>query len=75
MRTLINYALIQFMKKSYAIKLLGGKSRAARLIESTPQAITGWPDELPKRIADRVEAAYHRQENRKLPTTEELEKK
>lgn len=50
------------MKKSEAIKLLGGTtSAAAEAVGITYQAVTQWPEELTRRIRDRVEAALYRQ--------------
>ncbi len=49
------------MNKSEAIKLLGGThASAAAEIGISPQAVSGWPDELPARIVDRVQAALWR---------------
>ncbi len=49
------------MKKTEAIALLGGTvAAAADAIGVTYQAIDKWPDELPARIADRVQAALWR---------------
>lgn len=46
------------MKKHEAIQLLGGTvSEAAKAIGINPQAVTQWPEELPRRISDRVIAA------------------
>ena len=46
------------MQKSQAIELLGGTvTRAADAIGINPQAISQWPDLLPRRLADRVLAA------------------
>lgn len=51
------------MLKSEAIQLLGGTATAAAAaIGVTPQAVTGWPDELPPRIEDRVLAALYRRQ-------------
>jgi hypothetical protein len=57
------------MLKSQAIELLGGTpSAAAAAIGVKPQAISGWPAVLPKRLEDRVLAALYRQKNGdKLP--------
>jgi hypothetical protein len=57
------------MLKTDAIKLLGGTATsAAAAIGVTPQAVAGWPDELPPRIEDRVLAALYRQQHGdKLP--------
>lgn len=50
------------MTKTEAIALLGGnRSRAARAIGVTWQAVHNWPDELSDRITDRVIAALARQ--------------
>lgn len=51
------------MNKSEAIQLLGGTvSSAAQVIGCTTAAISQWPDQLPPRIADRVQAALWRQQ-------------
>lgn len=43
------------MDKKQAIDLLGGSpARAAELLGVTPSAVSQWPDELPRRLADRV---------------------
>lgn len=60
--TVCNQTIMATMKKSRAIELLGGTvSAAAEAIGITPAAISQWPDELPRRIADRVIAALARQ--------------
>lgn len=49
------------MDKASAIKALGGSvTAAAAAIGVTPSAITQWPDELPRRLEDRVLAALAR---------------
>ena len=49
------------MEKQKAIELLGGTvAAAADAIGVTYQAVDKWPDELPPRIADRVQAALWR---------------
>ncbi len=49
------------MDKSEAIRLLGGSvAEAARAIGVSSQAISLWPEKLPARISDRVEAALWR---------------
>jgi len=49
------------MRKSHAIQLLGGTvTQAATAIGINPQAVSQWPDTLPPRIADRVQAALWR---------------
>ena len=55
------------MKKSDAIEALGGTVLlAAEAVGVTPSAISQWPDELPSRLVDRVQAALwrkHQQDN------------
>ena len=52
------------MNKSEAIKLLGGTvSSAASVVGITPQAVSSWPDLLPQRLIDRVQAALWRLEH------------
>lgn len=49
------------MTKTEAINLLGGTSAAlARAVGITPASVSEWPEELPPRIADRVQAALWR---------------
>lgn len=49
------------MKKVKAIEMLGGTvASAADAIGITYQAIQQWPEDLPPRIADRVQAALAR---------------
>lgn len=49
------------MRKTEAIALLGGSVlSAARAIGVTYQAVGKWPEELPQRIADRVQGALWR---------------
>lgn len=49
------------MQKSEAINLLGGTpTAAANSIGITVSAITQWPDVLPQRLIDRVQAALWR---------------
>lgn len=49
------------MNKTEAIELLGGSTTAtARAVGISPSAVSLWPDELPPRIADRVQAALWR---------------
>jgi len=51
------------MKKSEAIRLLGGTiGDAARAIGISYQAVSKWPDELSRKIEDRVTAALSRRE-------------
>lgn len=43
------------MDKKRAIDLLGGSpAKAAEKLGVTPSAVSQWPDELPRRLADRV---------------------
>lgn len=54
------------MRKSEAINLLGGTATAAaHSIGVTVSAITQWPEVLPQRLADRVQAALWRIEHAK----------
>jgi hypothetical protein len=56
------------MLKSDATQLLGGSvTAAAAAIGISPQAYSQWPDRLPPRLADRVQAAIAR---RRLPPTD-----
>lgn len=51
------------MKKITALQLLGGTElSAARALGCSRQNVNRWPDDLPRRIADRVIAARVRQE-------------
>ena len=54
-------ANIRPMMKSEAILLLGGSvTKAAAAIGINSQAISQWPDTLPARLRDRVQAALWR---------------
>ncbi len=54
------------LTKTQAIELLGGsKTRAAKAIGCTVQAVSKWPEVLSDRIADRVIAAQMRMQSRK----------
>lgn len=56
------------MRKSEAIELLGGSvPAAAEAIGITYQAVDKWPDELPDRITDRVQAALWRKSQQPPP--------
>ena len=49
------------MLKSEALELLGGTpAAAAREVGVSTQAVSQWPDQLPPRIVDRVQAALWR---------------
>lgn len=49
------------MLKTEALELLGGTpAAAAREVGVSTQAISQWPDQLPPRIVDRVQAALWR---------------
>jgi hypothetical protein len=49
------------MLKTEAIRLLGGTvGAAAEAVGVSYQAVDKWPDKLPARIADRVQAALWR---------------
>lgn len=53
------------MNKAHAIAILGGTvTAAAQEIGVTPSAVTQWPDELPPRLVDRVQAAMWRMQQR-----------
>lgn len=55
------------MTKHEAIQLLGGTpAAAAKEVGVTTAAISLWPDELPPRISDRVQAALWRRHQREL---------
>jgi hypothetical protein len=55
------YAYNADMNKSTACRLLGGTpTKLAEAIGINSQAYYAWPDELPRRIADRVVAAIAR---------------
>jgi hypothetical protein len=64
------------MDKQEAIQLLGGTpAAAAKEVGVTTAAISLWPDVLPPRISDRVQAALWRRSQRAAedapsPTTE-----
>ncbi|MFL9670466.1 Cro/CI family transcriptional regulator [Variovorax sp. AB1(2024)] len=56
------------MLKTEAIHLFGGsKKELAAALEITPQAVGQWPEELPRRISDRVIGAWTRQNMGALP--------
>jgi molybdenum-dependent DNA-binding transcriptional regulator ModE len=62
------------MLKSEAIALLGGSvGAAAESVGVSYQAVVKWPDELPTRIADRVQAAMWRRSQGLPPPTREVE--
>lgn len=48
------------MRKTKAIEVLGGIPAAAEAIGISYWAVAKWPDELPKRISDRVLAVLAR---------------
>lgn len=59
------------MKKTEAIEQLGGSiAAAAKAIGVSYQAVNQWPQDLPTRIVDRVQAAlYRKQLEETQPTT------
>lgn len=60
------------MEKQKAIELLGGSVAAvAEAIGISYQAVADWPEVLPDRIADRVQAALYRQANPALAPTQQ----
>jgi translation initiation factor RLI1 len=57
------------MKKTTAIKLLGGSIKAAaEACEITSSAISQWPEDLTKDQIDRVQAALYRQSKAGKPS-------
>ena len=53
------------MRKSEALELLGGSiAAAAKEVGASYQAVAKWPEELPDRISDRVQAALWRRQQR-----------
>lgn len=62
------------MKKAEAIEKLGGSiAAAAKAIGVSYQAVNQWPETLPIRIVDRVQAALYRKqqaEEQPITTTE-----
>lgn len=64
------------MLKTEAIELLGGSiPAAAEAIGVTYQAVDKWPDELPPRITDRVQAALWRRSQGLGPQSEAVDAK
>jgi len=58
------------MKKHEAIQLLGGSvTKAAEAIGINSQAVTQWPEDLPRRISDRVIAALATKDPQRWPKT------
>jgi transcriptional repressor of cell division inhibition gene dicB len=56
------------MQKTEAIDLLGGSvAAAAKEIGCSYQAVDKWPDTLPPRILDRVQAALYRRQQSDQP--------
>ena len=52
------------MQKAQAIQMLGGTvSLAAQAVGVTTSAVTQWPEELPPRLVDRVQAALWRKQH------------
>ncbi len=62
------------MTKEEAINMLGGSvAKAAEAIGINSQAISQWPQELPARLTDRVQAAMWRMQHAEAkPTTQEV---
>lgn len=42
------------MDKKHAIQMFGSQTRLAKALEITPQAISQWPEILPRRLEDQV---------------------
>lgn len=60
------------MLKTEAIELLGGSvAAAAEAVGVTYQAVDKWPAVLPRRIADRVQAALWRKQHAKSPSPDD----
>lgn len=58
------------MKKAEAIQKLGGTiSAAAEAIGVSYQAVNQWPDVLPARLIDRVQAALYRKQIEQSPAS------
>lgn len=58
------------MTKEDAIVLLGGSvAKAAESIGINSQAISQWPEVLPARLIDRVQAALYRKQMEKSPAS------
>ena len=58
------------MKKAEAIQKLGGTiSAAAEAIGVSYQAVNQWPDVLPARLIDRVQAALYRKQMEQSPAS------
>lgn len=63
------------MHKTEAINLLGGTpTAAANAIGITVSAITQWPDVLPQRLVDRVQAALWRLQHQRAGKQNKLAK-
>lgn len=54
------------MTKTDAIKLFGSRSACADAVGITPQGVSAWPEELPRRIEDRVIAAVVRMPKKRV---------
>lgn len=54
------------MNKQDVIEFFEGRHETANAVGVTPQAVSDWPDLLPRRIADRVIAAIVRK-GRRVP--------
>jgi hypothetical protein len=54
------------MDKKLIIQFFGSVTEVARVVGVSHAAVVQWPDDLPKRIADRVIGAMHRQ-GKKVP--------
>ncbi len=48
------------MEKKTALDLFGGIAATARAVGVTPAAVSQWPEQLPDRLRDRVQAALWR---------------
>lgn len=67
----MNHDSIHFMKKAEAIAQLGGSiAAAAKAVGVSYQAVNQWPQSLPRRISDRVQAALWRMQQRSAAAKE-----
>lgn len=61
------------MDKQQAIDLLGGSvTTAAAEVGVSPAAVTQWPEILPSRISDRVQAALWRRSQAAIPSAPDV---
>ena len=69
----MNHDSMEGMKKDEAIHQLGGSiTAAAKAIGVTYQAVNQWPEVLPQRIVDRVQAALWRMQRASAGAAEQV---